>query len=58
MPSADIEALETEKTTLLEKMNAGNLPPGELMEASTRFEEIEAELSEKSDRWLELSEWL
>ncbi len=55
---ADIEALETEKSVLLEKMNAGTLPPDELMQASTRFEEIEAQLSEKSDRWLELSELL
>ena len=55
---ADIEALETEKSVLLEKMNAGTLPPDELMQASTRFEEVEAQLNEKSDRWLELSEWL
>ncbi len=55
---ADIDALESEKATLLEKMNAGTLPPDELMKASTRFEEIEKELSEKTDRWLELSEWV
>ena len=54
----EIEALETEKATLLEKMNAGTLPPDELLKTSTRFEEVEQVLEQKTDRWLELSEWL
>ncbi len=53
---ADIHKLETEKTQLLEKMNAGTLPPVELVKASERFRKVEALLDSKTDRWLELSE--
>ena len=53
---SDIEALEAKKAALLDKMNAGMLPPEELMEASSRFEEVESLLNSKIDRWLELSE--
>ena len=53
----EIENLESEKETLLEKMNTGNLPPNELVQVSERFSEVEKTLEEKSDRWLELSEW-
>ncbi len=54
----EIEKLEEEKAELLEKMNAGTLPADELMKASTRFEELEQILDSKTNRWLELSEWV
>ncbi len=53
---AAIQKLETEKIQLLEKMNAGHLSPEELVKASKRFQETEALINEKTDRWLELSE--
>ena len=54
----EIEKLEEEKAGLLEKMNAGRLPADELLKASTRFEELEQILDSKTNRWLELSEWI
>jgi ABC transport system ATP-binding/permease protein len=53
----EIEALEREKDTLLDRMNSGSLPPEEMLKASQRFEQITTELERKGDRWLELSEW-
>ncbi len=53
----DIESLEAEKDKLLQRMNSGELPPEELMDTSRRFSEIEGILEEKTDRWLELSEF-
>ena len=54
----EIEGLEEEKSGLLEKMNSGQLDAQELTEASTRYQEVEHLLETKSDRWLELSEWI
>ena len=54
----DIEALEKEKASLLKKMNSGELSPGELQEVSHLYAETEQALENKTDRWLELSEWL
>ena len=54
----EIGKLEEEKAGLLEKMNAGTLPADELMKTSTRFEELEQILDSKTNRWLELSEWV
>jgi len=54
----EIENLESEKEALLKKMNASGLPPDELVQISQRFSAVEKTLEEKSDRWLELSEWV
>ncbi len=52
----DIEKLETEKATLEEKLNGGG-SHDELMEWSKKIGEVMASIDEKSDRWLELSEF-
>jgi len=52
----EIASLETEKATLTEKLNSGNLPFAELQQASARIGEIAGLLDEKELRWLELSE--
>ncbi len=54
----EIEELEEEKLKLLEKMNSGQLAAQELTDASARYQEVERLLESKSDRWLELSEWV
>lgn len=51
-----IEELEKEKSGLLDAMNSGKLPQDELLECSIRFQKLEQELEEKTDRWLQLSE--
>ncbi len=53
----EIAKLEKEKAALLEQMNAGSMPPDEILKASNRFAEVEQLLEQKSDRWLELSEF-
>jgi ABC transport system ATP-binding/permease protein len=53
---ASIDALEKEKTVIIETMNKGVLSPEELVIASQRFSELEKELNEKTDRWLTLAE--
>ena len=52
----DIESLETEKATISEELNSGELTNAELHEKSNRFGEITDLLEEKEMRWLELSE--
>lgn len=52
----EISQLETEKTELLEKMNAGVGTSEELQNWAKRYTELEQLLEIKSDRWLELSE--
>lgn len=52
----DIEQLEVEKQELVDKMNSGAGSAQELQTWSERYEQVEAELDEKSMRWLELSE--
>ncbi len=52
----EISALETEKATLTEKLNSGNLPFAELQQLSARIGEVTTLLDEKELRWLELSE--
>lgn len=54
----DIEVLEAEKAKLLQQMNSGQLSAEELLEVSRRYAETEQALETKTDRWLELSEWL
>jgi len=51
-----ISALETEKATVAEELNNTGLNYELLTEKSARFEEIEAEIDEKTMRWLELAE--
>ncbi len=55
---AEIPALENEKETLLQIMNSGKLEAEELTKVSFRYREVDKMLEEKSDRWLELSEWI
>ncbi|MBR4536888.1 MAG: ABC-F family ATP-binding cassette domain-containing protein [Bacteroidales bacterium] len=52
----EIEQLEKEKASLIEKMNSGVGSPQELTDWSHRYQEVETSLDEKSMRWLELSE--
>ena len=52
----DIEALETEKKQLEADLCSGSLSIEALTEKSKRLPLLEAELDEKSFRWLELSE--
>ncbi len=54
----EIEKLEKKKAVLLEKMNGGNLSPQDLMQAGEQFHQMEKSLEEKSNRWLELSQWI
>ena len=54
---AEISSLEKVKEELIQKMNSGNLASDELIDASERFREVESILDEKSNRWLELSEY-
>jgi ATP-binding cassette subfamily F protein uup len=54
----DIEALEAQKAALLQQMNSGQLPPDALLKVSQKYAETEQALETKTDRWLELSEWL
>lgn len=52
----EIEQLEKEKASLIEKMNSGGGSPQELTDWSHRYQEVETSLDEKTMRWLELSE--
>lgn len=52
----EMPALQKEKISLEEKINAGNLAYNELQKASERINEIIKLLDEKEMRWLELSE--
>ncbi|HBH05188.1 MAG TPA: ABC transporter [Flavobacteriales bacterium] len=54
----EIEALEAEKAGLVSKMNDADVDHAQLMDWSQRVESINAELETKSDRWLELSEFV
>jgi ABC transport system ATP-binding/permease protein len=54
----EIPFLENEKKILVEKMNSGNLNHEELQSASDAFSKLEKELDKKTNRWLELSEWI
>ncbi|MDR1518404.1 MAG: ABC-F family ATP-binding cassette domain-containing protein [Dysgonamonadaceae bacterium] len=53
----DIEALESEKEVLTEKLSSGTLPADELISASKRTSELMSLIDEKTMRWLELSEF-
>ncbi len=51
-----LENLETEKETLQNELNTGNLPTDVLIEKSAKLSQILEELEEKEMRWLELKE--
>jgi ATP-binding cassette subfamily F protein uup len=52
----EISLLESEKYTLLEKLNGGEGSPEEFAQYGKRYNEIEKLIEEKTDRWLNLSE--
>jgi ATP-binding cassette subfamily F protein uup len=53
----EIEALEAEKNSLVERMNEGTDDHALLQSWSVEYERLIALLDEKTDRWLELSEF-
>ncbi|MDA3953972.1 MAG: ABC-F family ATP-binding cassette domain-containing protein [Bacteroidales bacterium] len=54
----DIANLESEKESLETEINSGNLSNDDLIQKSNRIGEIIKLLDEKSDRWLELGEFM
>ncbi len=54
----EIDRLETRKKELVGKMNNGTVSHEELMQWSREIEGIEADINTKSDRWLELGEYM
>lgn len=56
MLETEIEALESEKRDIEEKMSAGVGTPEEFAAWGRRYAEINPELEQKTERWLELSE--
>jgi ATP-binding cassette subfamily F protein uup len=55
---AEIDGLETRKKELVGKLNAGSAKHEELTGWAREIEQIEADIDKKSDRWLELGEYL
>ena len=55
---AEIDGLETRKKELVSKLNAGSAKHEELTGWAREIEQIEAEIDKKSDRWLELGEYM
>jgi len=56
--TAEIDALEKEKSLIENQLSSGSLKPDELITQSKRTQEIITLLDQKTDRWLELSEYL
>jgi len=56
--TTEIDALEKEKTSIENQLSSGSLNPDELITQSKRIQEIITLLDQKTDRWLELSEYL
>ncbi len=54
----EIEALESEKETLLQKLNSGSGDHRKLTQWSEKFESLTREIDDKTARWMELSERL
>ena len=52
----EILAMEQEKALLLNNLNSGEGSPETLIEWSQRYAELDAELDEKTLRWVELGE--
>lgn len=53
----DIEQLETEKKTIEDKLSSANISVDEITILSKRLPIVSNELDEKTNRWLELSEY-
>lgn len=53
----DLEKLEEEKELLTQKLSDPTLASEELMEAGEKLGKVVSELDDKTDRWLELSEY-
>ena len=51
-----IDALEQEKTTIGAQFNDPDLNPEKIKELGKRIKEIDDEIAEKTDRWMELAE--
>ena len=51
-----IDALEQEKTTIGAQFNDSDLNPEKMKELGKRIKEIDDEIAEKTDRWMELAE--
>ena len=54
----EIETLETRKVKLDELLNSGETDFQKLQEWSQELETLSQQLEDKSDRWLELAEWI
>ena len=55
--TADLEALEREKSAIVGALSGGEISVEEITEKSKRLPLLQRELDEKEMRWLELSEW-
>ena len=53
---AELPQLEAEKAELEAKMSSGTLPYAELQAASERIQALMNEISQREERWLELSD--
>ncbi|MFW5687358.1 MAG: ABC transporter ATP-binding protein, partial [Bacteroidota bacterium] len=53
-----IAELESKKHSTMELLNSGTLSAEELQKKAKDYAEIEKQLEEKENRWLELSQWL
>ena len=53
---AELPKLEAEKAELEAKMSSGTLPYAELQAASERIQTLMNEISQREERWLELSD--
>ena len=56
--TAEIEEKETEKKALVAKMNGGDLSHQELTEMAEKVARLDKEIELKTDRWLNLSEYV
>ncbi|WP_266362906.1 ABC-F family ATP-binding cassette domain-containing protein [Tellurirhabdus rosea] len=54
----EIEELEQRKSGLLQQLNSGSSNHEQLTAWAREIEEVDAQLSQKSDRWLELAEFI
>ena len=52
----EIENIEVERSGILEKMNSGSSSTNELQQLSVRYTELEKQLEEMENKWLELAE--
>ena len=53
---AELPRLEAEKAELEARMSSGALPYTELQAASQRIQELMEQISQREERWLELSD--